>query len=289
MQRSETENYHNIESGLECGANSTEPIQFEGDKIVNMIKAPARILAVVALAGLVFGVLSLSKLGSSPAQDVAPPGCSESSEAGGSEPGAAGGNSGVVEGNPGSSAGNSGSAGSGDPNGTVSSVVNPNEGGFEWTLERMLLATPMPMTPEERTFLSKHPPLEKLLDWKQADFDKYISDPLGLRQAADEGVRWRYLTAMLKRQSIAGSKYFASDKFDVPALSESPIGADFDKFDFAQFQAGLKRDPSGGFAKMRQWRQAIKVLAGQVESMRKKASAQGKAEEFEQAIDDSAN
>jgi hypothetical protein len=168
-------------------------------------------------------------------------------------------------------------------------VVNPNEGAFEWTLERMLLATPMPMTGEERSFLFKHPPLEQLQSWKQADFDQYIADPLGLKHAAEEGVRWRGLSAMLKRQATSGSKFLADDKNEAPIFHSSidSRGAEFDSFDFEKFQLGLKKDPIGGFIKMRQWRQEIKVRAALVESMRKKAAQQGKTEEFEKAIDDS--
>lgn len=275
-----------------------------------MIKLPARILVVVALAGLAYGVFSVSRINSSPAQDVAPPGCSEGGEPGSSEPGAAsvspgsvganpgssggssgasGGNSGSMPGNSGSAgAGTSGSAGSSDPDGTVSSVVNPNEGAFEWTLERMLLATPMPMTGEERSFLFKHPPLEQLLGWKQADFDQYIADPLGLKHAAEEGVRWRGLSAMLKRQATAGARFFG-DKNEAPIFHGSSDfrGAEFENFDFDQFSLGLKKDQIGAFIKMRQWRQEIKIRAALVESMRKKAAQQGKTEEFEKAIDDS--
>lgn len=265
-----------------------------------MVRLPARILVVVALAGLVYGVFSVSRMSSSPAQDVAPPGCSEGGEPGSSEPGAAGGSPGAVGGNPGSGssgsgghsgsagAGTSGSSGSGDSNGTVSSVVNPNEGAFEWTLERMLLATPMPMTGEERSFLFKHPPLEQLLGWKQADFDQYIADPLGLKHAAEEGVRWRGLSAMLKRQATAGARFFG-DKNEAPIFHGSSDfrGAEFENFDFDQFSLGLKKDRIGAFIKMRQWRQEIKIRAALVESMRKKAAQQGKTEEFEKAIDDS--
>lgn len=234
----------------------------------SMIRFSPRILGIFAIAGLVVGVFNLAKVGSSPAQDVAPPGCSEPGQAG---------DSGVSAGSP----------GSGDPNGTVSSVVNPTEGEFEWTLERMLLATPMPMTQEERTFLSNHPPLEKLLEWKQADFDKYISDPMGLKHAAEEGVRWRDLSAMLKRQSQAGAKFFDGDKAVQPDLRQSTQGGDFESLDYEKFQAGLKKDSRGGFAKMSQWRQEIKVLSARVEALRKKAAGQGKTEEFERAIDDS--
>jgi len=251
-----------------------------GAKIASMVKLPARIFAVLALAGLAYGVFSMSRINSSPAQDVAPPGCSEPGEPGTSEPGAAGGSAG-------SAGGGSGSSGAGDPDGTVSSVVNPNEGGYEWTLERMLLATPMPMTGEERAFLSKHPPLEQLLTWKQKDFDQYIADPLGLKHAAEEGVRWRDLSAMLKRQSEAGSRFFGPGKDVQPTVSNSSPSGDFEKLDFEQFQDRLKKDPQGGFAKLSQWRQEIKVLAARVEALRKKAASQGKTEEFERAIDDS--
>lgn len=241
-----------------------------------MIKLPVRILVVAALGGLAFGVLSLSKIGSSPAQDVAPTGCSEPGQPGSSQAGTV--------------AGNAGSSGNSDPNGTVSTVVNPTEGEYEWTLERMLLATPMPMTGEERDFLFKHPALEQILGWKLSDFEKYTADPLGLKHAAEEGVRWRDLCAMLKRQSKAGAKFFATEKGSKsgePKLPSDQAGSEFERSDFDQFKTDLKRDPAGGFAKMSQWRQEIKLLANYVESMRKKAAVQGRSEEFERAVDDS--
>ena len=49
-----------------------------------------------------------------------------------------------------------------------------NDPPFEWTLEKMLLATPMPMTEEGRKFLSSHPSLDSIRTWSDAQFEKYL-------------------------------------------------------------------------------------------------------------------
>ncbi len=242
-----------------------------------MVKLPARFLAVFALAGLVLGIVSLSKIGSTPAQDVAPPG--------GSSPPSAGG---VPDGVPGvssdSSSGSGGSSGSTGPDQTVSSVVNPTEPAYEWTLERMLLATPMPMTQEERDFLFKHPALEKIRDWTQEQFDSYIDSELGRRQVAQEGVRWRDLVVMLKKQQSAGANVLKKKpgKKD-PILPQSEAGP-LDTADWEQFQKSVQKDPTAAFAKMKEWRQAIAVLASSVESLRKEAEKKGLADRFNEAV-----
>ncbi len=262
-----------------------------------MVKLPARLLAVFALAGLVFGVLSLTKIGSTPAQDVAPPGASTPPSAGeipdgvpGCSPpsdGSAGSEGSEGTSGAGSSAGPNGSAGSGDSSssdGTVSSVVNPNEPAYEWTLERMLLATPMPMTGEEREFLHKHPSLEKVREWNQEQFDAYVGSELGLRQASQEGVRWRELVTMLKKQHSAAVKFLKKKpgKKD-PVLPESVAGP-LDTVDSEQFQKIFRQDFKVAFAKLKQWRQEIAVLAPSVESMRKEAEKKGQAEGFNEAL-----
>jgi len=228
-----------------------------------MLKVPGRLLFVLAFSGLVFALMNASKLGST-AQDVAPPGCSEPGETGdaGSSPGF---------------------EGTGDPNATVSSGVNPNEPAFEWTLERMLLATPMPMTQEERKFLSSHPPLEKIRNWTDKQFEEYISGELGLRQAAQEGYRWRELVEMLRKQQTAGASLLKKklSKEEVVAPKEPSI---FDKLDADRLQAAIARNAGQAFLKMKQWRQEIAILAGSVEAMRKAAQKKGIAEKFNDAI-----
>ncbi len=239
-----------------------------------MVRLPVRILAVFALAGLAFGVVSLSKLGSSNAQDVAPPG---------SSPPSAGG---IPDGVPGSSGDSDGSSGSGvssGPDQTVSSVVNPNEPAFEWTLERMLLATPMPMTQEERVFLSKHPALEKIREWSQGQFDVYIDSELGLRQAAQEGFRWRDLVSMLKKQQAAGAKFLKKSSKKVPVLPPSEPGP-LDTADLQQFQKLVQEDHKAAFAKLKQWREEIAILAASVESMRREAEKKGQGDSFGEAL-----
>jgi hypothetical protein len=239
-----------------------------------MVKLPARVLAVFALAGLVLGIVALSKIGSAPAQDVAPPG--------GSSPPSAGG---VPDSVPGSSADSSpGSAGSTGPDQTVSSVVNPTEPAFEWTLERMLLATPMPMTQEERDFLFKHPALEKIRDWTEEQFNSYVSSDLGTRQAAQEGVRWRELVVMLKKQQFAAASFLKKKLGKKDPILPQSAASPLDTADWEEFRKSLQKDPSSAFAKMKEWRQAIAVLASSVESMRKEAEKKGLADGFNDVI-----
>lgn len=256
-----------------------------------MVKLPHRLLAVIALSGLVFALVNVAKLIPSPAQNVAPPsgnspavpdgipGVSEGSDGSSGSPGSPG-SSGA------SGAGASGSAGpSGvsDSDGTVSSGVNPNEPAFEWTLERMLLATPMPMTQEERDFLSSHPPVEKLRDWNQSQFDDYVSTELGLRQAAQEGYRWRELVVMLQKQQAAAARFLKKKLAKTEIVPASPAGP-LDTSSAEQFQSDLKKDTKAGFSKLKQWREEIAVLAGSVESMRKTAEKKGLGTKFSDAV-----
>ncbi len=233
-----------------------------------MVKLPARVLAAFALAGLVFAIIAGAKIGSAPAQDVAPPS--------GSSPPSSGGAPGVSTSSP-------GSIGSGQ---TVSSGVNPTEPGFEWTLERMLLAVPMPMTQEERTFLSQHPPLEKIRDWTQQQFDSYVSTDLGGRQVAQEGVRWRELVVMLKRQQQAGFVVLKKKapvfkhELALPKAAPGPL----DNADSDQFQKSVQQDSQPVFVKMKQWRQEVADLAASVESMRKEAERKGLGDRFNEAL-----
>ncbi|MCC7527315.1 MAG: hypothetical protein IT342_02260 [Candidatus Melainabacteria bacterium] len=242
-----------------------------------MVKLPARLLAVFALAGLVLGIVGLSKIGSTPAQDVAPPG--------GSSPPSAGG---VPDGIPGASS--DGSSGSGSwssssgPDQPVSSVVNSTEPAFEWTLERMLLATPMPITRQERDFLFKHPALEKIKDWTQEQFNSYVSSDLGTRQAAQEGVRWRELVVMLKKQQSAAASFLKKKPGKKDPILPQSGASHLDTADWEQFQKSMQNDPRTAFAKMKEWRQAIAVLASSVESMRKEAEKKGLADRFNDAI-----
>lgn len=271
-----------------------------------MVRLPARFLAVFALAGLVLGVLSMTKIGSTPAQDVAPPGASSPPFEGGVPDGIPGcspasdgssgsdgsnGSDGSV-GSPGSSGsggssssdGNAGSGVSSGPDGTVSSVVNPNEPAYEWTLERMLLATPMPMTQEERDFLHKHASLEKIREWSQEQFGAYVASEFGLRQASQEGFRWRGLVSMLKKQQTAAIKFLKKkpSKKD-PVLPESVAGP-LDTADAEQFEKAFRQDTKAAYVKLKQWRQEIAVLASSVESMRKEAEKRGQAERFNEVL-----
>lgn len=249
-----------------------------------MVKFPVRVLAVVALSGLVFVLINVAKLIPSPAQDVAPPA--------GSSPPVPDGIPGVSEGSEG--AGSSGSPGSGvsgspgasgisDQDGTVSSGVNPTEPAFEWTLERMLLATPMPMTKEERDFLWSHPAIEKIREWNQGQFDDYVSTELGLRQAGQEGYRWRELVVMLKKQQIAAAGVLKRKLTKSEIVSASPREP-LDSSSLEQFQPDLKKDTKAAFSKLKQWREEIAILAGSVESMRKTAEKKGLATKFSDAV-----
>ena len=287
-----------------------------------MVRVPTRLLIVVALAGLVFGGASLLKIGSSPAQDVAPPSPGAPSEvppvaageappgaagsSGDSSPGFVGGTPGVSGGSPGSPGGNPGipgnnngtvqsisspanPSGPGNPDDVVSSVVNPNEPAFEWTLERMLLATPMPMTQEERDFLFKHKPLEQIRDWTQDQFNAYVAEPLGVRQAAQEGIRWRDLVNMLEKQHKAGAKVLGIKVEDKVRISDGKQSVldQFDKADPDKFEKMIRESPPAVFNQMKIWRQDIATLAPKVEAMRKKAEKKGIADKFENALSES--
>lgn len=245
---------------------------------------PVRVLVVVALSGLAFALISVAKLIPSPAQDAAPPvpdgvpGVSPGYEGSGSpgEPGSASPGAAGVSGSPGPS-------GVADGDGTVSSGVNPTEPAFEWTLESMLLATPMPMTQEERDFLSKHPPLEKLREWNQEKFDDYISTELGLRQAFQEGYRWRGLVVMLKKQQTAAAGFLRRklSKNEVPpAFAVGPL----DGSTLEQFQAEMKKDTKAAFSKLKEWREQIAILAASVEAMRKTAEKKGLGTKFSDVV-----
>jgi hypothetical protein len=96
-----------------------------------------------------------------------------------------------------------------------------NDPPFEWTLERMLLAVPMPMTQEGRKFLSSHPSLDNVRQWDSAQFDKYIDSDYALQHVAEEAVRWRDLANMLQGQIERGSKFLQKKFPTFPNLHAS--------------------------------------------------------------------
>lgn len=310
MQRHKTENYPIFgwvrEWQIWCG-----PIDENAGtvRIAFMNKISARTLTVVALAALGLGIMNVTKIGSAPAQESSPPqeasppiegvpGSSPPGEAGSSGssgPGASGssessGSSGFAGGSGSGSSGfdgNSGSSVSGN-DGTVSHTVDPNEPKFEWTLERMLLATPMPMSQEERDFMHKHPSLEKLRDWTQAQFDDYVGTKMGQNQAAQEGFRWRGLVSMLRKQVKAGSLVLKKSPI-VKGLSETdtdlnPTGSVDALAEISKLEKLIQSDSKEGFAKLKLWRQEIALLAPRVEELRKEAEKKGLADRFNDAV-----
>jgi len=174
-----------------------------------------------------------------------------------------------------------------DPvNGTVSiKVTGPPK---EWTLEEMLLATPMPMTQEERDFLHTHPSLDGIRKWSNAEFEKYISSPLGQKHLAEEAWRWRDLAGMLNHQVAAASRILGKPALPAAAVAPTKKGeVDLQQASIEQFQAALstpqKKDV---FEQMKKWRQQIADLAPQMESMRKEAQGRGISDSFEEQIGD---
>jgi len=162
--------------------------------------------------------------------------------------------------------------------GVVSHEVDPNEDKFEWTRERMLLATPMPMTGEERQFVFSHEALEKLRDWPASKFDEYVSSPIGRRQAAQEACRWRDLAAMLKRQVDKAAEFLGE-----PAVTTSNGNTDPElaTCDYDQFETRLNNGENKRvFDQLKSWRQSIADLSARLDGFEAEAKKAGKEEQL---------
>lgn len=154
---------------------------------------------------------------------------------------------------------------------------------FEWTLERMLLAQPMPMTAEGRKFLSTHPNLDGIRTWDAAQFDKYLDSAYAKQHIAEEAVRWRDLAVMLDGQVTRGSQFLG--KAAQPSTSKTKCLVDWNKLSMDDINKMLDgKEKSAVFAQMKIWRQQIADLAPKVEAMRKEAEGKGLTERLEQVL-----
>ncbi len=153
---------------------------------------------------------------------------------------------------------------------------------FEWTLERMLLAQPMPMTAEGRTFLSTHPNLDGIRDWDEAKFNKYLDSDYAKQHVAEEAVRWRDLATMLEGQLVRGSKLIPTSF----TLSQKSLRfGDWSKSSIGDLRKALDgNERNNVLQQMKAWRQQIADQASKVESMRKDAEKRGLSEELEKLI-----
>ena len=151
---------------------------------------------------------------------------------------------------------------------------------FKWTLEKMLMATPMPLTQEERTFLAEHPSLDGICSWKFELFQNYASSEIGRHRIAETAVHWRGIVDTLKKQMTAGSKLLKLKPLPLEA-----VGKNLDSSSLEQIQALLSaKEAEMVFEQMKVWRQDVAILAPFVESMRDQARANGLEDRFERAV-----
>lgn len=158
-----------------------------------------------------------------------------------------------------------------------------NDPPFEWTLEKMLLAVPMPMTAEGRTFLNTHPNLDGVRDWDIAQFDKYLDSDYAFQNVAEEAVRWRDLAQMLEGQISRGSKFLQKESSNKPKTPLFP-NADAASIDDIRKLLSNKAERPSVLAQMKTWRQQIADLAPQVEALRKEAASKGQSELLEKVM-----
>ncbi len=153
---------------------------------------------------------------------------------------------------------------------------------FEWTLERMLLAQPMPMTAEGRSFLNTHPSLDGIRTWDDAKFDAYLDSDYAKQHMSEEALRWRELAVMLEGQSARGSKVLGKP---VATNTKTKCLVDWSKLTVDDLRKMLDgKEKRSVFAQMKVWRQEIAELASKVEAMRKEAETKGISDRFEEAV-----
>lgn len=158
-----------------------------------------------------------------------------------------------------------------------------NDPPFEWTLERMLLAVPMPMTQEGRKFLNTHPSLDNVRDWDIAQLDKYLDSDYALQHVAEEAVRWRDLARMLEGQIERGSKFLQKES-SITNKPPSIKNAESVTTDEVRKLLASKEERPGVLAQVKNWRQQIADLAPQVEALRKEAAALGQSDVLEKVM-----
>ncbi|MDR3613278.1 MAG: hypothetical protein P4L53_06915 [Candidatus Obscuribacterales bacterium] len=178
-------------------------------------------------------------------------------------------------------AANEATAGVEVPGATTTSSTSNGEPKFEWTLEKMLMATAMPMTGEEREFLQTHRNLDGVRDWKLVDFKSYISTALGKKHVAEEAAHWKGIVNMLNKQATAGSAFMHEP---MPSVEKDSTSFTGDSVETISNKLGNEVAAKQMFEQLKSWRQQISILAPFVESMRKKAEAKGTSEDFEKAI-----
>lgn len=153
---------------------------------------------------------------------------------------------------------------------------------FQWTLERMLLAQPMPMTQEGRAFISTHPSLDGIRTWNEAQFDKYLDSDYARRQVAEETSRWCQIARTLESQLTRGSIFLGKP---VPERPKEKVSLDWDSLTVDQIDKMIAgKDRKVVFQRLKASRQEIAHLAPQVEALRKEAQAKGESEKLEQAM-----
>jgi hypothetical protein len=153
---------------------------------------------------------------------------------------------------------------------------------FQWTLERMLLASPMPMTAEGRNFLSTHPNLDKVRTWNDAECEKYLDSDYAKQHVAEEACRWRNIAQMLETQVTRGSSFLGKP---VPPLSKSSTSTNWSNLtadDIRKMLDGKNRQDV--FTQLKLWRQEIADLAPRVETIRKEAAAKGVSDRLENVM-----
>jgi hypothetical protein len=159
-----------------------------------------------------------------------------------------------------------------------------NDPAFEWTLERMLLAVPMPMTEEGRKFMNTHKSLDSIRDWSEGKFNAYLDSDYARTHVAEEAVRWRDLAKMLEGQATRGSKLLEKEP---PVIANSPVFPSANQAsidDLRKMLSGTSVERSAVLSQMKIWRQRIADLAPQVEAIRKEASAKGLSQKLEEVM-----
>jgi len=183
-------------------------------------------------------------------------------------------------------AANDAAAGANVSGGTTTTSTSNFDPKFEWTLEKMLMATAMPMSGAEREFLQTHRNLDGIRDWKLIDFKSYISTVLGKKHVADEAAHWKGVVNMLNKQATAGSAFMHEP---TPTFEKNSTVFESESVDKIQNELDNEVAAKQIFEQLKSWRQQISILAPFVESMRRKAEANGTSQDFEKAIQAESN
>lgn len=183
---------------------------------------------------------------------------------------------------------------SSDSSGNAASTVSTSNSGppHEWTQEEMLLARPMLMTQEGRSFNSKSKAPETIRTWTLGEFHQYTRTALGRTELKNEGTRWVSIRKMLRQQVAYGKAFFANPKnFQSGKKSKSgeskllkidaTAHSDSEVFDDESFEAG---ESAATFDRLKVCRQDISDLCQAIDDMKKLAVRRGRLKEFEHAL-----